>query len=50
MNREVLYGNFVQSGRMNSHLQMVPVHVILNEKTALLGAGFYGAIALKKEQ
>ncbi|SDE43350.1 glucokinase [Pricia antarctica] len=49
MNREIFYGNFVQSGRLNSLLQMVPVKVILNEKTALLGAAYYGATALIKE-
>lgn len=46
MNREVFYSNFAQSGRMNSLLQMVPVSVILNEKTALLGAAYYGAMSL----
>ena len=49
MNREIFYGNFVQSGRLNSLLQMVPVKVILNEKTALLGAAYYAATALSKE-
>ncbi len=48
MNREVFYSNFAQSGRMNSLLQMVPVSVILNEKTALLGAAYYGAMSLGK--
>ncbi|HUH45572.1 MAG TPA: glucokinase, partial [Arenibacter sp.] len=49
INREIFYANFVQSGRMNSLLQMVPVKVILNEKTALLGAAYYAAMALEKE-
>lgn len=47
MKREVFYNNFVQSGRLNSLLEMVPVKVILNEKTALLGAAYYGAMALR---
>jgi glucokinase len=46
MNREIFFSNFVQSGRMNSLLQMIPVKVILNERTALLGAAYYGAMAL----
>tara|TARA_R110002167_G_scaffold222295_2_gene427218 strand:+ start:75 stop:1151 length:1077 start_codon:yes stop_codon:yes gene_type:complete len=46
VNREVFYGNFIQSGRMNSLLQMVPVKVILNEKAALLGTALYGALLL----
>jgi len=49
MNREIFYSNFVRSGRLNSLLQMVPVKVILNEKTALLGAAYYGAMAIDKE-
>tara|TARA_R110000764_G_scaffold215747_1_gene302434 strand:+ start:99 stop:1169 length:1071 start_codon:yes stop_codon:yes gene_type:complete len=47
INREIFYGNFVQSARMNSLLQMIPVKVILNEKTALLGAAYYAAMVLK---
>jgi glucokinase len=47
MKREVFYNNFVQSGRLNSLLEMIPVKVILNEKTALLGAAFYGAMTLR---
>ena len=46
INREVFYNNFVQSGRLNALLEMVPVKVILNEKTALLGAAYYGAMVL----
>ncbi|MDL5512374.1 glucokinase [Arenibacter sp. M-2] len=48
INRDVFYNNFVQSGRLNPVLKMVPVRVILNEKTALLGAAYYGAMALQK--
>ena len=44
---DVFYNNFVQSGRLNALLEMVPVKVILNEKTALLGAAFYGAMSLQ---
>ena len=47
INREIFYGNFVQSARMNSLLQMIPVKVILNEKTALLGTVYYAAMVLK---
>ncbi|WP_282143310.1 glucokinase [Cellulophaga baltica] len=46
MNREVFTDNFMQSGRMNSLLQMVPVNVILNENTALFGAAYYAAMLL----
>jgi len=47
MNREVFTDNFMQSGRMNSLLQMVPVNVILNDNTALLGAAYYAAMLLE---
>ena len=47
INREIFYNNFVQSGRLNALLEMVPVKVILNEKTALLGAAYYGAMSLQ---
>lgn len=49
MNREIFHSNFVQSGRMNPLLEMVPVKVILNEKTALLGAAYYAAMSLEQE-
>ncbi|MBT8293672.1 MAG: glucokinase [Eudoraea sp.] len=44
INREVFYKNFVSAGRMNPLLQQMPVKVILNDKTALLGAAYYGAM------
>ncbi|WP_255535224.1 glucokinase [Cellulophaga sp. E16_2] len=47
MNREIFTDNFMQSGRMNSLLQMVPVNVILNDNTALLGAAYYAAMTLE---
>lgn len=37
------YDSFCQSGRLNYLLQKVPVKIILNTKTALLGAAFYGS-------
>ncbi len=49
MDKKIFQKNFVQSGRMNSLLQMIPVKVILNEKTALLGAALYGVSKLGKE-
>ncbi len=35
--------NFLQSDRMNQLLETIPVTLIKNEETALLGAAFYGA-------
>ena len=39
----VFYSSFCQSGRLNYLLEKVPVKIILNTKTALLGAVYYGA-------
>ena len=36
------YSFFCQSGRLNYLLEKVPVKIILNAKTALLGAAYYG--------
>ncbi|WP_282113591.1 glucokinase [Maribacter stanieri] len=47
MNREVFTDNFMQSGRLNSLLEMVPVNVILNENTALLGAVYYATMVIE---
>lgn len=34
---------FVDKGRMDAPLKAMPVHVVLNDKTALLGAAYWGA-------
>ncbi len=45
------YTSYCDSGRLNYLLEMVPVSVILNTRTALLGAANYGASQLmEKEQ
>ena len=36
------FSSFCQSGRLNYLLEQVPVKIILNNKTALLGAAYYG--------
>lgn len=37
------YKDFLDMGRMKPLLQKMPVYVVLNDKTALLGAAYYGA-------
>ena len=37
------YKHFSDMGRMKSLLEQMPVYVVLNDKTALLGAAYYGA-------
>ena len=36
------FSSFCQSGRLNYLIEQVPVKIILNDKTALLGAAYYG--------
>ena len=40
------YKHFIDAGRMKSLLEEVPVYVILNSKTPLLGAAYYGAYSM----
>ena len=42
LQNDVFYSSFRQSGRLNYLLEKVPVKIILNTKTALLGAAYYG--------
>ena len=35
---------FLHKGRMRQALESVPVHVVLNDKTALLGAAYWGSL------
>jgi len=48
MDKDIFDSHFVQSGRMNPLLERVPVKVILNDKTALLGAALLGAATSEK--
>ncbi len=49
IDRDLFCKNFVQVGRLKPLLEKVPVRVVLNEKTALLGAAFYGATAYQND-
>jgi len=49
INRKVFTENFVAAGRMNPLLQQMPVQVVLNDKTPLLGAAYYGATHLEND-
>lgn len=46
IDKDIFTNNFVQSGRMAPLLEMIPVKVILNEKTPLMGAALYGAMGM----
>jgi glucokinase len=51
LEKDVFYSSFCKSGRLNYLLEKVPVKVILNTKTALLGAAYVAAnhLMVKKE-
>lgn len=44
----IFLNNFFEVGRLRPLLESVPVHLILNPKTALLGAAHFGAYQQKK--
>ena len=46
IDKSIFKYNFVQSGRMGHLLNMMPVKVILNEKTPLFGAAMYAAMGI----
>ncbi|MEO6313803.1 MAG: glucokinase [Chitinophagaceae bacterium] len=41
------YKHFLDMGRMKNLLAEIPVYVVLNDKTALLGAAYYGAFNME---
>lgn len=47
IDKKEFYKNFINAGRMEHLLKTIPVKVVLNDKTALLGAAYYAAMAIK---
>jgi glucokinase len=45
LNKSKFYQNFIVSDKMEHLLKEIPIHLILNSKTALLGAAYYGAFS-----
>ena len=45
LNKSKFYENFIVSDKMEHLLKDIPIHVILNSKTALLGAAYFGAFS-----
>ena len=46
-NQQIFLEYFYEAGRLRPMLQEVPVHIIINEKTPLLGAALYGFFGKK---
>lgn len=47
LDKEVFNSHFLKSDRMRPLLDLIPVKLILNPKTSLYGAAFYGAMTLE---
>jgi glucokinase len=47
LDKTVFRNNFCNNGRMQALLQEVPVTLVLNDKTALLGAAYYAAYGVE---
>ncbi|WP_224999116.1 glucokinase [Cesiribacter sp. SM1] len=45
LTEEKFQASYLNAGRMKKLVEETPVHIILNEKTALLGAAYYGAFS-----
>lgn len=41
-NQKVFMNYFYEAGRLRPMLQEIPIHIVLNQRTALLGAALYG--------
>nr|WP_305049570.1 glucokinase [Elizabethkingia bruuniana] len=43
LNKDKFHQNFIVSDKMEHILKDIPIYLILNSKTALMGAAYYGA-------
>lgn len=41
--KDIFIAQFCQAGRLRSLLEKIPIKILLNDKTALIGAAYYGA-------
>ncbi|PWT78891.1 MAG: glucokinase [Bacteroidetes bacterium] len=48
LQQNVFYDNFLDCDRMQDLIRKVPVAILLNDKTALIGAGYYGSYGITK--
>jgi len=46
--KKEFYKNFINFGRMEHLLKNIPVKVVLNDKTALIGAAYYAAMGISE--
>lgn len=48
IDKKEFYKNFIAVGRMEHLLKTIPIKVVLNDKTALMGAAYYAAMGILK--
>lgn len=48
IDKKEFYKNFINAGRMEHLLKTIPVKIVLNDKTALMGAAYYAAMGIEK--
>lgn len=46
IDKEEFYRYFIDAGRMENLLKSIPVKIVLNDKTALMGAAYYAAMGI----
>lgn len=48
INKDQFYENFISFGRMEHLLKNIPVKIVLNSQTALIGAAYYAAMGINE--
>ena len=48
IDKKEFYKNFINVGRLENLLKTIPVRIVLNDKTALMGAAYYAAMGIMK--
>ena len=48
IDKKEFYKNFINVGRLEHLLKTIPVRIVLNDKTALMGAAYYAAMGIIK--
>lgn len=48
IDKPMFYSNFINAGRMENLLKSIPIKIVLNDKTPLIGAAYYAAMGIEK--
>lgn len=46
IDKEVFHNNFISNGRMQDMLKDIPINIVMNGKTAMMGASYYAAMEM----